>query len=178
MKPYEIWKSITQREMTQDQYNAFWKEYLDKETAIYKEILENEALTLKGSISSLSETFKVEETTFTGFLDGINSSLKHPLALESLETDTPIEGEIDLEALYYNMHDAKAKWLYNLNAWETLLSKETRKSIKNDFRQSVMIKKEDRPGRNDPCHCGSGKKYKKCCLAKDEAADRATETAD
>ena len=28
------------------------------------------------------------------------------------------------------------------------------------------------PGRNDPCHCGSGKKYKRCCLAKDEAAVR------
>jgi SEC-C motif len=27
-------------------------------------------------------------------------------------------------------------------------------------------------GRNDPCPCGSGKKYKKCCLAKDEAAQR------
>ncbi len=27
-------------------------------------------------------------------------------------------------------------------------------------------------GRNDPCHCGSGKKYKQCCLAKDEAAER------
>jgi hypothetical protein len=27
-------------------------------------------------------------------------------------------------------------------------------------------------GRNDPCPCGSGKKYKKCCLAKDEAAER------
>jgi len=25
-------------------------------------------------------------------------------------------------------------------------------------------------GRNDPCPCGSGKKYKKCCLAKEEAA--------
>jgi hypothetical protein len=25
-------------------------------------------------------------------------------------------------------------------------------------------------GRNDPCHCGSGKKYKKCCLAADEEA--------
>lgn len=23
-------------------------------------------------------------------------------------------------------------------------------------------------GRNDPCHCGSGKKYKKCCFAKDQ----------
>ena len=28
-------------------------------------------------------------------------------------------------------------------------------------------------GRNDPCPCGSGKKYKKCCLDKDEAARRA-----
>lgn len=27
-----------------------------------------------------------------------------------------------------------------------------------------------RIGRNDPCHCGSGKKYKKCCLERDEAA--------
>jgi hypothetical protein len=26
----------------------------------------------------------------------------------------------------------------------------------------------ERPGRNDPCHCGSGHKYKHCCLAKDE----------
>ena len=29
------------------------------------------------------------------------------------------------------------------------------------------------PGRNDPCHCGSGKKYKQCCLDKDDAASRA-----
>jgi hypothetical protein len=26
-------------------------------------------------------------------------------------------------------------------------------------------------GRNDPCHCGSGKKYKRCCLAKDQSAN-------
>ena len=30
-------------------------------------------------------------------------------------------------------------------------------------------------GRNDPCACGSGKKYKKCCMASDEAADRAAQ---
>jgi hypothetical protein len=30
-----------------------------------------------------------------------------------------------------------------------------------------------RPGRNEPCHCGSGKKYKHCCLAADEEADLA-----
>ena len=27
-----------------------------------------------------------------------------------------------------------------------------------------------RPGRNEPCHCGSGRKYKQCCLEKDEKA--------
>ena len=26
-----------------------------------------------------------------------------------------------------------------------------------------------RPGRNQPCHCGSGRKYKQCCLDKDNA---------
>jgi tetratricopeptide (TPR) repeat protein len=37
-------------------------------------------------------------------------------------------------------------------------------------------------GRNEPCPCGSGKKYKQCCLAKDEAARSAqsvtSQTAD
>ena len=32
-----------------------------------------------------------------------------------------------------------------------------------------------RPGRNERCHCGSDKKYKRCCLTKDEAADRAVQ---
>ena len=33
-----------------------------------------------------------------------------------------------------------------------------------------------RPGRNEPCHCGSGRKYKQCCLDKDHAADAAART--
>ena len=27
-------------------------------------------------------------------------------------------------------------------------------------------------GRNDPCPCGSGKKYKNCCMKKDQEAER------
>jgi len=30
-----------------------------------------------------------------------------------------------------------------------------------------------KPGRNEPCYCGSGKKYKKCCLQQDESAEKA-----
>jgi TolA-binding protein len=32
-------------------------------------------------------------------------------------------------------------------------------------------------GRNDPCHCGSGQKYKRCCQEKDETAERAARAA-
>ena len=38
-----------------------------------------------------------------------------------------------------------------------------------------------RPGRNEPCHCGSGRKYKHCCLEKDDAqaaVDRAKAAED
>lgn len=30
-----------------------------------------------------------------------------------------------------------------------------------------------KPGRNDPCPCGSGQKYKRCCLQKDQIAESA-----
>ena len=32
----------------------------------------------------------------------------------------------------------------------------------------TTIRVEKKPGRNEPCHCGSGKKYKKCCINKQE----------
>ncbi len=34
----------------------------------------------------------------------------------------------------------------------------------------MTAKTEARPGRNEPCYCGSGRKYKQCCLEKDEKA--------
>ena len=33
--------------------------------------------------------------------------------------------------------------------------------------QAPFVRSAHKPGRNDPCHCGSGKKYKKCCEAKE-----------
>ena len=38
--------------------------------------------------------------------------------------------------------------------------------------ESVAAEENKIPGRNEPCHCGSGRKYKQCCLGKDEAAQR------
>ena len=36
------------------------------------------------------------------------------------------------------------------------------RSLLNKKARNIMTM----PGRNDPCHCGSGRKYKKCCAAK------------
>ena len=36
---------------------------------------------------------------------------------------------------------------------------------KKVVRTSQPIRVENKVGRNDPCPCGSGKKYKKCCGA-------------
>ena len=45
------------------------------------------------------------------------------------------------------------------------------------YKESVLLMREmlttmAKPGRNDRCPCGSGKKYKACCLTTDEAAER------
>ena len=43
------------------------------------------------------------------------------------------------------------------------LSEERRKELYKESRNSTTVVKGKKIGRNDPCPCGSGKKYKKCC---------------
>ena len=73
--------------------------------------------------------------------------------------------DVDFEKLFYNMLDAKAKWLYTLPEWADILSEETRRELTKKWRLSGQAVSEKTVGRNDPCPCGSGKKYKKCCGA-------------
>jgi hypothetical protein len=49
-----------------------------------------------------------------------------------------------------------------------LLSKTFRQNLiqKYNFKLKSMFGKKRKIGRNDLCYCGSGKKYKKCCLTK------------
>ena len=42
----------------------------------------------------------------------------------------------------------------------------TKKVICSGFGNTYKAPKETRIGRNDLCPCGSGKKYKKCCMGK------------
>jgi len=124
--------------------------------------LENHLNKLEGRLGDLAEKFSMDPVVFTGFLDGINTSLTSELDLDALDEDTVLSSEIDFEKLYWNMHEAKADWLYNLKEWSGILSEEKRNEITKEFRLSKMAV-SNKVGRNDPCPCGSGKKYKKCC---------------
>ena len=98
-----------------------------------------------------------------GFVDGINESLKNSYDLEQIEETTELVLDLDLEKLYFNMLDAKAEYLYTLPQWDGIFSEEKREEIKKEYKESKIVRNENKIGRNDPCPCGSGKKYKKCC---------------
>lgn len=152
--------------MNEEQTRAFWKEYLQVEKTFYEEFLARQNLVSEGSVEELAKEYNIEITTFAGILDGINDSLITPLELEELEEDTPIRLEADKEKLYYNMLDAKAKWLYKLPQWDAHLDKKERLDIRSRYSEKNTLTVEKEPGRNEPCPCGSGKKYKKCCMNK------------
>lgn len=162
MTLYEKWREIAEQERTPQANEAFWKEYFLREKDNYANILTNNLKTLKGPLSEVASSFNMDAVTFAGFLDGINTSLVNEVDLETLEETTELDIEIDYEKLYFNMLDAKADWLYNLSEWENILTEDIRKDITKEFRVSKTAV-SNKVGRNDPCPCGSGKKYKKCC---------------
>lgn len=159
---YAKWKDMMEAKSGQEQNNTFWKEYLEKEKEAYRYILENDLSKLEGRLEETAEKLSMDPVTFSGFLDGINTSLKDEIDLDSLEADTELSSEIDFEKLYWNMNEAKADWLYTLEQWDGILSRERRNEITREFRKSKMAV-SSKVGRNNPCPCGSGKKYKKCC---------------
>ncbi|HIT90080.1 MAG TPA: SEC-C domain-containing protein [Candidatus Merdenecus merdavium] len=141
----------------------FWTNYFLLEKDIYEKLLEDPDVEVKGTVKELAEKFNISVMNMVGFLDGIDESLIEPNPIEELEEDTPVSLAFDKEKLYINMVDAKADWLYNIPAWDKLLDPERKKELFREGKKAGTIVKGPKIGRNDPCPCGSGKKYKKCC---------------
>lgn len=160
----QTWREIAYNQnQTQQQYDAFWNAYFVQEQAVYKEILAAPATVVKGTVKELADRYNMELLTMVGFLDGINDSLKVPNPIEEMTEDTEVNLDYDMELLYKNMVEAKASWLYELEEWNALISEERRKELYKEQKSSHTVVKEKKIGRNDPCPCGSGKKYKFCC---------------
>ena len=139
-----------------------WSDYFAKEKDIYAELLKKPDEVVTGTVSELAEKFGVDLMTMTGFLDGINDSLKEQNPIEEMDEDTVVNLGFDKELLYKNMVAAGADWLYGLEEWEPIFDEEKRKELYKEQKESGTVRKPAKIYPNDPCPCGSGKKYKKC----------------
>lgn len=145
------------------QLEKFWTNYFLIEKGIYEKLLSNPNEVVKGTVKELAEKYDVEVMTMVGFLDGINDSLKIQNPIEEMDENTEVNLGFDLETLYKNMVDAKADWLYELPQWKEIFDDEKRKTLFLEQKKSGTVHVGKKVGRNDPCPCGSGKKYKYCC---------------
>lgn len=140
-----------------------WAAYFESEKEIYAQLLKNPDEVVKGTVKELAEKYDVDIMTMTGFLDGIDDSLVESNPIEEMEEDTEVNLGFDKALLYKNMVAAGADWLYELEEWNDIFDEETRKALYKEQKSSTTIVKDKKVYPNDPCPCGSGKKYKKCC---------------
>ena len=164
MSLLQDWRDVAySQETDKEELKKFWSEYFLIEKGIYEKLLAAPEEAVSGTVKELAEKYEIPVQTMVGFLDGINDSLKQPNPIEEMEEDTVVSLDFDNERLYKNMVDAKADWLYGLPAWEEIFDEEKRKELYREAKRMNTIVKGKKIGRNDPCPCGSGKKYKKCC---------------
>lgn len=160
----EQWRKMAyETQMSSQQSNYFWGNYFNLEKGIYEKLLAAPDEVVTGTVKELAEKYGVELSIMVGFLDGINDSLKEPNPIETMDEDTPVALGFDKELLYKNMVAAKADWLYGLPQWNEIFSEERQKELYKEQKSSTTVVKGKKIGRNEPCPCGSGKKYKHCC---------------
>ena len=161
----EDWRTLAYNEKAdRGQMQKLWADYFAKEKDVYAELLGNPDEEVKGTVKELADKFGMDLKFMTGFLDGINDSLKTPNPIEEMTEDTEVSLAFDKELLYKNMVGAGADWLYGLPEWEAIFDENKRKELYHEQKVAGTVKREGKKVYpNDPCPCGSGKKYKKCC---------------
>ncbi len=158
------WRDIAYNESAdRGQLQNFWGSYFQIEQDIYEQLLTNPDEEVKGTVKELAAKYGQEVLTMVGFLDGIDESLVVANPIETMDEDTEVSLAFDKARLYKNMVAAKADWLYGLPQWKEIFSEDELKALYKEQKESTTVRKEKKVGRNDPCPCGSGKKYKKCC---------------
>ena len=130
---------------------------------VYEKLLTNPDEKVEGTVKELAEKYDLSIMDMTGFLDGIYDSLVTPNPIDTMEEDTKVSLAFDKEKLYKNMVDAKADWLYELPQWDEIFDADTKRKLYLEQKKSGTVVVGKKVGRNDPCPCGSGKKYKFCC---------------
>ncbi|MCL2216696.1 MAG: SEC-C metal-binding domain-containing protein [Defluviitaleaceae bacterium] len=165
MALYDAWKRVAFDPQNQP-VKHIWDEYLSKEKAVYENILREKITRIEGTVSELAEKFRFTNIQMCAFVDGIHECVDGLPEIKEIEEDTALGFNIEFERLYKQMVEYKAENLYTLPEWSNIFTPEEQKTLYTEQKRShTIVRNEDKIGRNDPCTCGSGRKYKKCCGA-------------
>ncbi|HOT21085.1 MAG TPA: SEC-C metal-binding domain-containing protein, partial [Sedimentibacter sp.] len=119
----------------------------------------------------------------TKWMDHIDAmdQLKQGIGLRAIGNEDPVrayqvEGFDMFEEMTEAIQEDTVKMLMRVRPQEKLQRKQVARitSVSGADADSIggrpqpLVKKEKKVGRNDPCPCGSGKKYKKCCGANEK----------
>ena len=140
-----------------------WRDYFEKEKSVYEQLLADPDKEVKGTVKELADKYGLSLKVMAGFLDGINDSLITPNPIEEMDENTEVSLKFDKELLYKNMVAAGADWLYGLPQWNDIFDEAKQKELYKEQKRSTTVVNEAKIYPTDPCPCGSGKKYKKCC---------------
>ncbi|MBE3581813.1 MAG: preprotein translocase subunit SecA [Thermoanaerobacteraceae bacterium] len=153
------------RKMEKDEVYAFLREkalelYRRREKELGKETLrELERLVL----------LKVVDAKWMDHLDAMDQ-LRHGIGLRAYgQRDPLIEYKFEAYQMFQEMvasiQEEVVRYLYHVRV-ALPEERRPRRVVENRYREEgprQPVRREQKIGRNDPCPCGSGKKYKKCC---------------
>ena len=112
---------------------------------------------------------KVVDEKWMDHLDAMDQ-LREGIGLRAYgQKDPLIEYKFESYEMFQNMiasiQDDVMRYIYRVNVVQPPKERQ-RQAVENLYQEDVPrqpVRRENKVGRNDPCPCGSGKKYKKCC---------------
>ncbi len=107
MALFKDWQDFADKKSAEPGAEQYWTQYFLREKDFYEKLLKGEA-PKSGTVQALADHFRVDFIEMTGYLDGINESLKAENDLENMTAETEVSLDYEPEKLYYNMVGAKA----------------------------------------------------------------------
>jgi len=94
----------------------------------------------------------------------MTSSIREDIIRSIFRIEVHEDGKLDQAQTNRNLNYSDGGTISALSAAKDKQQSQQRQTNTNKDKQThSTVVKPDEPGRNDPCPCGSGKKYKKCC---------------
>ena len=163
MSIYENWLGMAYNKDGETN-KQLWDKYLPLEQAVYEELLNAKTNSISGTVTELAGQFHMPVEYVCGLIDGVNDCLNEQIEVKELEEDSLVTIGFEFERLYKKMVEYKAEELYSLPQWDDIFLPEQKKELYMEQKKArTIVRDGDKIGRNEPCPCGSGKKYKKCC---------------